>query len=95
MKTIKEYSFTISISFAIVIILFFTQSTAKLTEFKITAERNYISFKNSIEKHSGKISKLENDNIDVKVRLAKIETKLTNIQAMLLDISERLRRNGK
>ena len=95
MKTIKEYSFTISIGFAIAVIFFFIQSTTKLTKFTVTAERNYLSFKTSIEDHREKIYKLQNENTDVKVRLATIETKLTNIETMLLDISKRLRRKGK
>ena len=100
-KSIEKHSIKISIGVAITVILFLLTMTAQFTRWQTEMEAHNKEFDDRIS-HVGEkvvgmradINELKIENIDVKVRLATIETKLTNIESLLLEIHNDIKERG-
>lgn len=96
---IEKHSFKISIGVAISVILFLLACAMNLATWKTTIE-NEIKQIDSKQDHltekyinlNERITELEEENTNGKVQIAKIETRLINIEALLIEIKKDLNR---
>jgi peptidoglycan hydrolase CwlO-like protein len=97
-KTIDRYQFRITVATAIIVMIFIITASVQLATWKaeIAAENNQCDSRIS---HIGEkvidmrddISNLEEQASDRDVELAKINTKLTSIEALLIEIKTDLK----
>lgn len=96
--TIDRQSFRISIGVAITVIIFLIAMTFNFSTWKADMEAQHKEFDDRIS-HVGdkvvnmrlEIKELEGRASERDIELAKINTKLTNIEALLLDIKQDLK----
>ncbi len=98
LDTIENHSFKISIGIAIIVALFIITATITFTDWKGDIEEDIAFLEKGIEHHTNAYNKheerllgLENANVELKIKLATIETKLVNIESLLLEIKEELK----
>ena len=98
MDSIENHSFKISIGIAIIVVIFIITATITFTDWKGDVEDDISLLQVGIERHSSAYNKheerllgLENANVELKIKLATIETKLVNIESLLIEIKDDLK----
>jgi len=98
MDSIENHSFKISIGIAIIVVIFIITATITFTDWKSDVEEDVMLLQKGIEhhteaynKHEERLLGLENANVELKIKLATIETKLVNIEALLIEIKDDLK----
>ena len=96
--TIEKHVVSITISTLVVLIFFIISTTLTVSNWKADVEqklslldKGITHHSNAYNKHEERILNLEGENTEVKVRLATIETKLTSIESLLMEIKEDLK----
>jgi len=97
-KTIEKYPIQISVGVAITVILFLIINAVAYTSWKSDIEHSIedvdIRQAHLAEKYvktNERITALENENTGFKIQMATIQTKLNNIEKILLEIKQSLK----
>lgn len=97
-KSIEKHNVNITIATIVIVVLFIISSTWQLSGWKSDTEKKMMLLDKGMEmhekyyaKHDASLNSLTNENFDVKVRLTTIETKLTNIESLLIEIRENMK----
>ena len=105
-KTIDKHQFKITIALAIAIILFIIAQTASIATWKSDVEHNHEILEKAFIEHDSwgngeheefqdEIDELENRLDDTDVAMPEIKTKLSNIEALLVEIKLDLKTHNK
>lgn len=89
-QTIDQKRISLRIVTIISIIIFLISLVTAVTVWKTQVESRIEILEANSENNNIAISKLVSENNDLKVRLASIDTKLTNIDTTLMEIKNRL-----
>lgn len=104
--SIEKKTFQISIAVAIAVLLFVgslafnmgmkvSRLEADIAELTLGQEHIINSYNRETSANEVRITALEYDNTDLKIRLATIETKLTSIEALLIDIKQDIKEHQR
>jgi len=98
-ETIEKHQLKITIGVAVVVLLFIIGATVQFSSWKANMEQDITLLEKGMEhhtrayaEHDTRLDLLESENTDIQVRLAMIETKLTNIETILIEIKEDLKK---
>lgn len=89
--TIEQEKITAKIATIITVILFAISTTIYFTTFKATTENEIANISLENKTSESNIDKLQQDNSDLTIKLAKIESKIDSITETLWDIKIKLR----
>ncbi len=97
-ETIEKHQLKITIGVAVVVLLFIIGATVQFSSWKANMEQDITLLEKGMEhharaytEHDTRLDVLEGENTDIQVRLAMIETKLTTIETILIEIKEDLK----
>ena len=100
MDSIENHSFKISIGIAVIVAIFIVTASVTFADWKGDVEEDINMLNKGIEhhttaynKHEERLLGLENANVELKIKLATIETKLVNIESLLIEIKDDLKEN--
>ena len=98
LKNIEKHSVKISIGVAVIVILFLLRISFNFTTWKMEMENKIenvdtrqVHLASKYVGHTDRLTALEDENNDTDVQMAMITTKLANIEALLLELKERLK----
>ena len=98
-ETIEKHQLKITISVAVVVLLFIIGATMQFSNWKSSVEQDILLVQKGLEHHSNAynsiseiVEDLENKNLAIQVRFALIETKLNSIETILMEIKNDLKK---
>jgi len=101
-KSIEKHSFKISIGVAVIVIIFLINMTISFTTWKTEMEATHQEFDDRIVHVGEKVVNMRSDINDLKERasnrdieLATINTKLANIELLLIEIKQDIKEHDK
>ena len=97
MTAIENKNIKIGLTALAIIILFIISTVITITAWKNSIDKDISDIQigqrhlvNSYNIQQEKINKLDSENIELKIKLATIETKLTNIEILLVEIKQQI-----
>ncbi len=96
--TLEKHAVSLTVTTLFIAIFFIISTTLTVSEWKSETEKSLELLHKSIEHHSNaynrhdeRLTALEDENNDIKVKLATIDAKLSNIELILIEIKEDLK----